>query len=198
MKKLLVVDTETAGLDASQHSILSFAAVIYQDGNISGEFYSLVAEPTLCIQNLTDEERANGIKDAFEVNGFNIADLEGAHAPWLVVQKFVNWLMQNEMYGKQMLVAHKADFDVAFLQRLWRLAGADFEAQFGHRHLCTQSSALLFDLAGRINLPGGSASLDNVAATLGCTGRERTQHNALEDAKLCAQVLRKLVDKIAL
>jgi len=197
-RKLLVVDTETAGLDASQHSILAFAAVIYQDGSITGEFHTLVAEPTLCIENITDEQRAEGIKDAFEVNGIKVADLVGAPTPWLVVQQFVNWLQKNEMYGKQTLVAHKADFDVAFLKRLWRLAGGDFEKQFGHRHLCTQSTALLLDYAGRLNLPSGSASLNNVAETLGCGKRERegAHHNALEDAKLCAQVLRRLLDKV--
>ena len=44
MKKLIVVDTETGGLDPSIHSIVSFGAVIYQEGSISGEFYTLVAE----------------------------------------------------------------------------------------------------------------------------------------------------------
>jgi DNA polymerase III epsilon subunit-like protein len=196
MRKLLVVDTETAGLHASRHSILSFAAVIYQDGSITGEFHTLVAEPTLCVENVTDEQRAEGVKDAFEVNGIKADDLIGAPTPWLVVQQFVNWLQKNEMYGQQTLVAHKVDFDVAFLKRLWLLAGADFEKQFGHRHLCTQSAALLLDYAGRLNLPGRSASLDNVAEALGCGKREGRHHNALEDAKLCAQVLRKLLDKV--
>jgi len=191
-RKLIVVDTETAGLDASQHSILSFAAVIYQDGSITGEFHTLVAEPTLCIEAVTAEHP----KSAFEVNGIQPSDLANAPPPWLAVQQFVNWLQRNEAYGQQMLVAHKADFDVAFLKRLWRLAGADFDKQFGHRHLCTQSVALLLDHAGRINLPGGSASLNNVAETLGCDKREGTHHNALEDAKLCAQVLRRLLDKV--
>lgn len=196
-RKLIVVDTETAGLDALQHSILSFAAVIYQDGSVTGEFHTLIAEPMLCIENITEEQRAEGIKDAFEVNGIKLTDLVDAPRPWLAVQLFVNWLQKNEMYGQQTIVAHKADFDVAFLQRLWRLAGADFEKQFGHRHLCTQSAALLLDYAGRINLPGGSASLNNVAETLGCGKREGKHHDALEDAKLCAQVLRRLITKVA-
>lgn len=194
-RKLLVVDTETAGLDASQHSILSFAAVVYQDGGIAGEFHTLVRESPLCVQEMTAEERANGLKDAIEVNGIKMVDLLDAPWPWLAVQKFTNWLAANELYGPQMLVAHKASFDVAFLQRLWRLAEADFEKQFGHRHLCTQTAALLLDQAGRIDLPGGSSSLDNVAAVFGLQ-RHNEKHDALEDARLCARVLAKMVERI--
>jgi DNA polymerase III epsilon subunit-like protein len=184
-RKLLVVDTETTGLDASRHSILSFAAVIYQDGGVSGEFETLVAEPNMTLS-----------REAAELNGISIADLISAPSPWGVVQAFTNWLAKNEVYGPQVLVAHKTDFDVAFLQRLWRLAGADFERQFGHRYMCTQACALLLEQAGRLNLPGGSASLDGVAAALGLPGREGAHHSALEDARLCARVLAKMVEKL--
>jgi DNA polymerase III epsilon subunit-like protein len=194
-RKLIVVDTETAGLDAAQHSILSFSALIYQDGGVTGEFYTLVAENPLCLDTREDAERAEGDPGAFAVNGIGLNDLIGAPTPWLAVQKFVNWLGANELYGQQTLVAHKAEFDAAFLRRLWRLAGADFEQQFGHRYLCTQSIALLLDYAGRINLPGGSASLDNVAGVFGCARAGET-HDALEDARLCARVLSKMLDRV--
>ncbi len=196
-RKLLVVDTETAGLDAREHSILSFAAVIYQDGGIAGKFYTLVKEPLFCIENLTDEEKANGIRDAFEVNGIRLTDLLDAPEPWLAAQQFVNWLARNELYGQQTLAGHKVEFDVSFLRRLWRLAGAtDFEARFGHRYLCTQSAALLLEQAGRLSLPGGNASLDNVAGALGLVARTPGYHNALDDALLTAQVLKRLIEKL--
>lgn len=184
MKKLIVVDTETGGLDPTRHSIVSFGAVIYQDGSISGEFYTLVAEhPFIC----TDEAR--------KIHGITPLGLADAPTPWAAVQKFKQWLLKNEMYGQQTLVGHKAEFDAAFLRRLWTLAGEDFEEQFGHRYLCTQSAALLLDTAGRINLPGGNASLDSLCKMFN-VGVQGDVHNALTDAKLAARVLAKLVEKV--
>lgn len=194
-RKLIVVDTETAGLDAAEQSILSFAAVVYQDGGIVGEFYSLVGENPLCLNSRDEAEAAVGNLEKFQINAISMSDLIDAPSPWTVVQKFKNWLGALELYGSQTLVAHNATFDSAFLRRLWRLAGEDFEKTFNHRMLCTQSIALFLEQSGRMNLPGGSASLDNVAKIFGLA-REGAKHGALEDARLCAQVLAKMVQKV--
>lgn len=193
-RKLIVVDTETAGLDPSEHSILSFAAVIYQDGGISGSFAVDVCELELCVQEPHDIGGGK-MGTALDVNGFTIERIKAGASPWMAVKAFQNWLMQNELYGKQVLVGHKAEFDAGFLRRLWTMAGEDFEAQFGHRYLCTQSAALLLEQAGRIELSGGSSSLDNVAAAFGLS-RTAEKHDALEDATLTAKVLAKMVSKI--
>jgi len=186
MRKLIVVDTETGGLDARKHSILSVGAVIYQDGAIVGQFSGKVCEPVLCI----DEQ-------ALTVTGIKVADIAKFDTPFQVVQAFQQWLLKNELYGQQTLVAHGIRFDEPFLRRLWELAGQDFNKQFSHRMLCTQSAALLLNLAGRLDLPAGSASLDNVAAVFGFK-RDHQHHDALEDAILTARVLRRLVDRITL
>lgn len=193
MKKLIVVDTETAGRDPHEHSILTFAAVIYQDGGISGKFIGHVQEPTLCIEGMTPEKLTPDFR--FPVNNIALADVLTYDTPWLAVQKFKNWLLANELYGKQTLCAHNAAFDVGFLKRLWRLAGQDYNEQFDYRTLCTQTAALLLDQAGRISLPGGSASLDNVSALFGLA-RATEKHDALEDAILAARVLAKMVDRL--
>jgi len=194
-RRLIVVDTETAGLDPREHSILSLGAVIYQDGSISGEFHTLIKESKLSVQGLTEEQRAEGLKDAFEVNGIRVSDLLAAPMPWMVVQQFKQWLLKNELYGKQTLVAHNACFDSGFLRRLWDLAGEDYDKVWDYRMLCTQTAALLLAQAGRLELPGGSASLNNVAEVFGLK-REATRHDSLEDATLAAKVLAKMVDKI--
>jgi DNA polymerase III epsilon subunit-like protein len=195
-KKVLVMDTETAGLDPAVSSILSFAAVIYEDGSVCGTFKTLVQEPTLVIEEMTERQKARGLKSAFDVNGITREEIAAAPEPWLAIQLFKNWLMKNELYGLQQIVAHNAAFDAGFLKRCWRLGGQDWEDTFHHRVLCTQTAALLLEMAGRINLPGGCASLNAVADALGCKPRESAVHDALEDALLCADVMRKMMEKL--
>lgn len=186
MQKLIVVDTETAGLDPNKHSILTFGACLYHDGAVVSTFLGKVCEPVLCV----DEE-------ALAVNGLKVADVTGWDTPLQVVIQFQQWLLRNEQYGKQTLVAHGVRFDEPFLRRLWDLAGKNFDEQFSHRMVCTQSAAHLLALARRLDLPGNSTSLDNVAAVFGFK-REHKNHDALEDAILTARVLRRLVERITL
>jgi len=192
VKKLIVVDTETTGRDPHEHSILTFGAVIYQNGGISGKFIGRVQEPVISIE---DPPRVLSQDFRFPVNNILLADVLTYDTPWVVVQKFRNWLLANEIYGKLTLCAHNAAFDAGFLRRLWRLAGQDFNEQWDYRMLCTQTAALLLEQAGRINLPGGSASLNNVAAVYGLQ-RSTEAHDALEDATLVARVLAKMVDRL--
>lgn len=193
MRKLIVVDTETAGLDPNEHSIISFAAVIYQDGGISGHFQSLIQENPIHL-NFRPESLPPDMV-IHPSTGIQLRDLVDAPSPWVVVQEFKNWLLKNEIYGQQILCSHNVTFDSGFLRRLWNLAGEDYEKQWSHRMLCTQTAALLLEQAGRIRLPGGSASLDSVAAVFGLE-RSSNLHNALEDATLAARVLAKMVDKL--
>jgi DNA polymerase-3 subunit epsilon len=186
MKKLIVVDVETAGLDCQKHSILTFGACVYHDGAVVSTFLGKVCEPVLCV----DEE-------ALVINGIKVEDVAKWDTPRQVVQRFVNWLGENSLYGRQTLVAHGVAFDSGFLHRLWTLADMPFEAIWSHRMVCTQSIANLLVLAGRLDLPGDSTSLDNVSAAFGFK-REHQFHDALEDAILTARVLRRLVDRVTL
>lgn len=186
MQKLIVVDTETAGLDPCKHSILTFGACVYHDGAVVSTFLGKVCEPVLSVDH-----------DALAVNGIKVEDVAKWDTPLQVVQKFKNWLLQNELYGKQTLVAHGVQFDAPFLRRLWEQAGVKFEDTFSHRMVCTQSVANLLVLAGRLDLPGNSTSLDNVAQAFGYK-REHQFHDALEDAILTARILRRLVDRVTL
>lgn len=181
--KLLVIDTETGGLDPERHSILSLAAVIYQEGAISGTFKVNIREYEMLI---TDEAR--------HVNGIDSTTHEGS-SPWHAMQLLINWMAKNELYGQRILVGHNVAFDIGFLKRLIRMAGADFHLNFSHRSICTQSVALLLEQADRLDLHG-SASLDNVAKSLGLPGRSTEYHDCLEDAILTAKVLKKLVERI--
>ena len=45
MTRLLVVDTETGGLDPTRHSLLSFAGVVWEEGEIRGAIKAPPPEP---------------------------------------------------------------------------------------------------------------------------------------------------------
>jgi DNA polymerase-3 subunit epsilon len=183
-RKLIVVDTETGGFDPSKNAILQFGAVIYHDGSISGTFSSMICDA------------GEIIDESLGVHALDVRSLQSQwDSPWLVIQKFKNWLATNELYGKQTLAAHNATFDSGFLRRLWRLADQDFDEQFDYRMLCTQTAALLLEQAGRLQLPGGNASLDNVALALGLQP-EPKPHDALNGATLAAKVLAKMVERL--
>ena len=49
MPKLLVIDTETGGLDPSCASILSVAGVVWSDGSLTGSISLLITEPEMLL-----------------------------------------------------------------------------------------------------------------------------------------------------
>lgn len=186
-RKLLVIDTETGGLDAAQHSLLSLGAVVYHDGAIEDEFYTLIREPeflategALKVNNLT--------RELIEADGVS---------PLTAVGMLVTMLQKHDMRTGVTIVAHNAPFDIPFLKRLWRLAGKterEYGKQFSYRSLCTQVGALLLEQAGCVELPAGSASLDNLVKLWGIKLDRSEGHNALHDAKAAAEVLRREIE----
>jgi DNA polymerase-3 subunit epsilon len=181
-RKLLIVDTETSGLDPQKNCILSLAAVVYHDGAIE----DAVQWPVM--DALEEFDPA-----ALAVNGFTHERvLADGISPWGVIRRLEQLLLKHDMRGRVVLAGHNLPFDVGFLQRLYRLANEDYGKQFMHGGLDTKVAALLLEQAGRLRFD--SPSLVDVAAALGI--KHNTAHDALEDALVTAQVLRRLVDRI--
>jgi DNA polymerase-3 subunit epsilon len=186
-RKLLVIDTETGGLDPARHSILSIAALVYQDGVVVDEYYSLVAEPEIVAE-----------ESALKINGLTVEQVrsEGTSAP-NAADAIEAMLQKHDMRDRVTIAGHNAAFDRAFLLRLWRLAGRDGDKRFSHRVLCVQTGALLLEQAGRVVLPGGSASLDSLCAMWGIPLDRASGHHALTDARAHAAVLRRLIREVS-
>jgi len=177
-RKIVVLDTETGGLDPNTHSILSLGAVVWHDGGIDDTFYTLIAEPEI-----------HADPAALKVNGLNLDTVrsEGAD-PLSAVLALNNFLLKNDLRGLVTVGGHNVSFDVGFVRRLFNLAGRKYP--FSHRSLCTQTAALLLEQAGRIDPPG--TSLDVLCKLFGIqvrAGGELGKHNALEDAKATALLL---------
>jgi len=182
VRKLLVIDTETGGLDANTNSLISLAAIVYNDGVEEAQFHEIIYDR----DGVLDE-------DALKLNGFTWNQIvQFGENPPSAVQRLRSFLMRHEMYGKITLAGHNLPFDVAFLKRLYRLAGDKFDDQFYHGGLDTKSIALALEQAGRITI--ASSSLKDVATAYGVLPWR--EHDALADARATARVLKLMIDSL--
>lgn len=189
MSKLLVIDTETGGLDPATHSILSVGAIIWEDGKLMDSFEVYVLEPTLQVD-----------KKAMEVNRISL--------PWLhqhglnpadAVKQFIAFIERNfneyqNQRDKVPIVGHNINFDVGFLKRLFSLAGQNYDEVFSHRVLDTAGILRFLSLAGKISIHGAGSTAAFDYFHIDINSSER--HTALADARATGQLLTKLIELV--
>lgn len=188
-RKLLIIDTETGGLDPQEYSILTLGAVVWNNGGIDDEILLEIAEPEI-----------KACKEALDVNGIDPV-LHGQMGldPLTCVNHLKGFLVKNDMLGRRRKV-HVAghnfvSFDLGFVKRLYRMAGEDYEKLFSYRLLDTQTLALALEQAGR--LPGiHGTSLNDLCAHFSVPLNRSSVHNALEDARATAKLLTRMLDMI--
>lgn len=182
MKRLVFIDTETGGHDASKHSILSLGAVVWSEGHLSPPFHVFIREP---IMTTTPE--------AMKINRITTEEMTGASDPHAAVLAFERWLRESEAPGKQTLGGHNiAGFDMGFVKRLYVLAGK--RMPFDYHVQDTMSLALALQFAGRLNVP--SVKLDVLCEHFGIKIRSGERHNAAEDAVATAHLFTALLRMI--
>lgn len=183
--RLLIVDTETGGLDPQKHSILSLGAVVWDSGVSIDIFEALIVEPEIVAD--TEAIIVNKIDlDAHRLNGIT---------PSEAVKQFMAFLDKNfGILGERAkidLVGHNISFDAGFIRRLFSLAGTDFESCFSHRVLDTAGILRFLILAGKLPIKG--AGLDEALAHFKIIVQRDKRHTALGDAVATAQLLNELL-----
>lgn len=182
--RLLVIDTETGGFDPLMWSILSIGAVVWEDGNLLGEAEVLVAEQPVEVE-----------AGAMKVNRIDLKEhVAIGLAPKRAVATFENFILEYFPQGKVPLAGHNVGFDIGFLQRLYRLAGVDFETRFSHRSIDTSSIMNFLRLAGKLPIPNSSLDSGLRYFRIEVKGHER--HSALADARATAKVLTALIELV--
>ena len=88
-------------------------------------------------------------------------------------------------------MGHNIAFDIAFLQRLYRLAGATYAADFSHRTVDTHS--LLWALMSAGKLPDVRSS-DAAFAHFDIAPPPALRHTALGDAVATRELVERLLD----
>ena len=177
--KLVVVDTETGGLRADRHALLSIAVVDSE----SGEAYHALIRPS-----------ADWLVEAgaLEVNGLTMDFLRDAgRSEAVVLAEFVAWMEARRGF---MVAGCNVAFDIGFLEAAMKRCNIKWQAG---RSLDIRGAAWLayetkgLDLAiGKDGTP--RLSLESIAGALGLS-RTSEKHNALEDALLTLACFRELL-----
>lgn len=179
LDRIVVVDTETGGLDPLQFSILSVGLVSW-DGAHRMELF--VAEP---------EIRCD--PRSLAVNGLDPAWIRANGLPPAEACKAIDGFLDRMGVERPIIAAgHNIAFDIAFLRRLYALGGASIPSDFSHRTVDTHT--LLWALAARGVLPPDVRSSDAAFAHFGVAPPEGTRHTALGDALATRELLRHLLE----
>jgi len=189
MGNLLVLDTETGGLDSHIQSILSVGGVVINEKfDIIGEFEIYIKE-----DEIVAEQRA------LDINKIDLRWLrDNGKSPVDAVMEMRKFLDKYFKPGEKIpLVGHNIGFDVNFVKRLYRKSGLGligYEETFSHRTLDTAGIIRFLTLAGKIQLK--SAGSDEAFNHYGIMLTEKERHTALGDARATAILLKRLVEEV--
>jgi DNA polymerase III subunit epsilon len=183
---IVVIDTETGGLDCARHSLLSLAAVLLEDGGIADSREWLVREP---------DGLLNVEAEALAVNQIDLTQhLAVALHPAQVAAELAAFIPRPyRVYkGRALLAGHNVGFDYGFLVRLARLAGDPgfADRHFHHRMLDTASIMHFLQLRGE--LPANPGGLGRACRYFGI--EHHGAHTALGDARATALLLARLLE----
>jgi DNA polymerase-3 subunit epsilon len=164
MTRLVILDTETTGLDPNQgHRIIEIACVEMINRRITRNTFYKRVHP--------EREIDEG---ATQVHGISLEDLE--HEPKFaeIADDFLQYVAGAE------LIIHNAPFDVGFLNAELKRLG---------KPPITEGCKVTDTLAmARELFPGRKNSLDALCERYEIDNRARTLHGALMDAELLAEV----------
>jgi len=165
MERLIVLDTETTGIEPSEgHRIIEIGCTEIVDREITenNEYHQYV-QPE---RNVGDSVRIHGITDKF---------LTGKPKFEEIVSEFMDYIKGAT------LVIHNAPFDLGFLNHELKLFGSDERIE-DH---CTIIDSLELSKQQR---PGTLHNLDSLCRRFEIDSSARTVHGALLDAQILAQV----------
>ncbi len=183
MSRLLVFDTETGGLDAARHSLLSMGLVALVEGKVTGELELLVRHEPYVVTG-------GGLK----VNRIDLAaHHERALPPPEAAAALEAFCAEHLGSGPLTLVGHNIAFDRAFLGTFLASVGRELEPRFSHRTVDTHALAFGLQQAGRLPV-GLRLSSDGLFAHFGIQVPEPLRHTALGDARATAALYLKLVE----
>ncbi len=189
MPKFLVIDTETGGLDASVHSLLSLGGVVWENGVQKAECEVLIREDTFRVT-----------PEAMEVNRIDlVTHAKKAQKPKDAWDRFVTFLWENfyptSMHPEEKIIpVSHTKFDIDMVKRLHRMVDDKFENYFSHRQIDTASILLSLNTAGRI--PDWAVNSTGAFKYFGIEVPIADRHTALGDARATADLFTKLVELI--
>ncbi|GBQ32886.1 DNA polymerase III subunit epsilon [Gluconacetobacter azotocaptans] len=168
MKRAILFDTETTGLDPARGDRVIEIAALELVGDLpTGQHYHVLVHPERDIP-----------EEASRVHGITLADLEGKPKFVDIADAFLEFIGEDE------LIAHNARFDFGFLN-------AELK-RVQRPPLSLDRMVDTLDIA-RERYPGLPNSLDALCRRFSIDLSARTTHNALLDCRLLAEVYLELM-----
>lgn len=179
MIRMLVLDTETGGLNPETDALLSVGLVDWRDGDVLRQEEILIdAESLVCSPQAL---AVNGI-DLDLHHGYSVTRAEAAER----IRDFCAPM------GRPWIAGHNVQFDIGFVRRLF--APDVLRKTFSHRVMDTMQVLGYLGHAGLI--PVELAKLDQAMAHFGITMPEGKRHTALADALATAELYSRLLKVI--
>jgi DNA polymerase-3 subunit epsilon len=166
VERLIVLDTETTGLDVdSGHKIIEIGCIEIIDRNITDNSFHKYINP----QRLIDEK-------AYEVHGISNEDLKDKPIFDDIIDEFALYISDSP------LIIHNAPFDLGFLKSEY--------VQSNHDEASLENSREIIDTLkiARKASPGKRNTLDALCSRYSVDNTDRSLHGALLDAQLLANV----------
>lgn len=165
-KKLIVLDTETTGLEVEQgHRVIEIGAVLLDGRKRTDQHFHTFLNP----QRAIDEE-------AQKVHGISNEQLLNEPEFSEIAEQFI------EFVDGGILIIHNAAFDLGFLNAELKRASSQYPKL---EEICEVEDTLLL---ARSKFPGQRNSLDALSSRFEISGYDRSFHGALLDANILADV----------
>ena len=165
-KKLIVLDTETTGLEVEQgHRVIEIGAVLLDGRKRTDQHFHTFLNP----QRAIDEE-------AQKVHGISNEQLLDEPEFSEIAEQFL------EFVDGGILIIHNAAFDLGFLNAELKRASSQYPKL---EEICEVEDTLLL---ARSKFPGQRNSLDALSSRFEISGYDRSFHGALLDANILADV----------
>lgn len=166
MNRLVVLDTETTGLDPKKgHRIIEIGCVEVINRRVTRNHFHYYINP--------DRDIDPG---AIEVHGITRESLKDKPRFEEIVMPFLDYIKDSE------LVIHNAPFDVGFLDEELKRVGS-YLGKTAHYAKITDTLAM-----ARQKHPGQKNNLDALCKRYGISNDHRALHGALLDAEILAHV----------
>ncbi len=178
--RLLFVDTETGGLDADKHSLLSVAVLVWENMKIIDSLELLINDGKLFVT-----------EEALAINKIDIKKhKKSAISPSEAIAQLLIFINKHFPQQREITLAgHNVQFDLSFLKILFSQNKKDFSKFFSHRIVDTSSILHYLYLAGHLKQRAISSDEAFELFDIKVEGR----HTALGDAVATAKLFNKLL-----
>lgn len=178
LAQIVVLDIEAGGLDPLQHSILSMG-LVSGDGARTREFF--VREPQIVTS-----------PGGMAVNRIDLAQVErDGLDPTAACEALEAFLAPIE---RPTLAGHNIAFDLAYIRRLYHVAGRTMPERLIHRTVDTHS--LVWALRSLGKLPADVIGSDAAFAHFDIAPPPDLRHTALGDAIATRHLLERLLERM--